>query len=169
MLLTLEKKDDQSIVLENKRVIYSIALKKEEKLFSIYLKNIYDDEVLSFYQIKRWFNLVQPLRCEDFTVFENDDKVGELHNIRDCFEIEYQGVFYRFFGGYHLQKRTIICFDREQQVAEFVFDEVPTVKFKNSCFNSLFGMLLFIFDEIIKEDKFSNEAFVKHYTGVYRI
>lgn len=169
MLLTLGKKDEQSIILENKRSIYSIVLEQEEKLFSIYLKNIYEDEVLSFYQIKRWFNIVQPTRCEDFTIFEKDDKAGELHKAKDFFEIDYQGVYYRFFGGYHLQKRTIICFDREQQVAEFIFGEEPCVKFKNSCFNSLFGMLLYIFNEIIKEDKFSSEAFLKQYVGVYKV
>ena len=63
----------------------------------------------------------------------------------------------------------ILCIDREEQIAEFTFDDTSSVLFQNESSNALFALLLYMFHMHIKEEMFVQEAFVKQYRGVYEV
>lgn len=168
MQLSLVKENGEIYIKENNHAIYKIEEEKEQGLLCVYLKNMYGDEVLGMYQIQKWYSRFLQKRLEDFTIYEKDDKLGELHTFKDGYEVEWQSVYYRFFGGYHATKRTILCFDREQQYAEFVCDNMPMVKFRNTTLNALFALLLYMFDRHLSQDKFAEEAYLYRYQGIYQ-
>lgn len=167
MIFTMSKEEDHYVVKENGRHVFSIAYKSEDKLLSITLKNMYGDEIFGVYQIKKWYSSIKPEIMNDFTIYEREEKLGEIHKKKDCFEILYHDVFYRLYSGNHAAKRTGICFDRKEQIAEFIIDEESTVKFKNASLGVLFCFLMVLMKEFLPQEKFSQEAFFHHYIGLF--
>ena len=170
MRLTLIEKEDGYKILEEGREIYSIREEKEGELLSIYLVNLYGNDTFGFYQIERSFmDKLRQKSMLDFTLYDKDTKLGELHKNKEGYDLSYGDAMYRFFGGKHMQKYKILCIDREEQIAEFTFDDTSSVLFQNESSNALFALLLYMFHMHIKEEMFVQEAFVKQYSGVYEV
>lgn len=168
MRLTLVEKEDGYKILEEGREIYSIREEKEDDLLSIYLVNLYGDDTFGFFQIGRtFFDKLRRKSTMDFTLYDKDTKLGELHKNKEGYDLSYGDAMYRFFGGKHMQKYKILCIDRDEQIADFTFDGGSNVVFQNESSNALFALLLYMFHMYIKEEFFVQEAFVKQYRGVY--
>ena len=168
MLFTLVKQDDTYQVQENGHLIYTIVQEKEGNLTNILLKNPYGDEVLSFYQIKKWYQVLPILQTHEFTMYEQDEKIGEFRKSKNGFDMIYHDVTYHIYGGTHAAKRSAIIFDRQMQVAEFTIDQDScTVNFSNGVFGSIYALCMYLFMEIIIENEFEVEAYLDHYQGMY--
>lgn len=168
MLFTLVKQSDSCQVLENDHLIYTIEQEKEGNLINILLKNPYGDEVLSFYQIKKWYQILPMLQTHEFTMYEQNEKIGEIRKSKHGFDMIYHDVTYHIYGGTHAAKRSMIIFDRQIQVAEFTLEEqCCTVNFSNGVFGSIYAICMYLFMEIIKESEFEEEAYLDHYQGMY--
>lgn len=168
MKFTLRKDNEHTVIEEDGRLVYTIEQDQKDALISIALKNMYGDDVLHFYQIKKWYHLLKIKKINDFTIYEGDEKIGELHKHKDAYVMELHGVLYYVYGGLHAAKKTVIIFDREVQVAQFTLEEDETdVVFTNGIFGSFYALLTYLFKDIIKLDEFSEEAFTDHYKGMY--
>lgn len=168
MKFTLCKENEQYNVREEGRLVYAIDVDKKDSLISVGLKNMYGDDVLHVYQIKKWYHFLKLKKVNDFTIYEGDDKVGELHKQKDGFVMELHEVNYYFYGGVHATKKSVIVFDREVQVAQFTFEEDETsVVFTNGIFGSYYSLLMYLWKEVIKVEEFNEEAFADHYKGMY--
>lgn len=169
MELTIVKEENQYIVKEKNRAIYTIVSDKKDKLLTIQLHNTYGDEVLGFYQIKKWYSTFRSDIANDFTMYRGEEKIGEIHKSNYGFDVIYHGVYYRVFGGTHAGKRVAICFDRETQVAQFTFDQnnTSTARFTNGIFADIFVLMMYAMKEVIKLEAFPEDAFIKHYAGRY--
>lgn len=167
MIFIMKKIDEQYLFYEDDRHIFSVELQHDNKLLSVILKNMYDDEIFGAYQIKKWYSSIKPEIMNAFTLYEHEEKLGEIHKRRGCFEIVYHDVFYRLYSGSHIAKRTAICFDRKEQIAEFVIEEESSVKFKNSSLGVLFCLLMILMKECLPQEKFSKAVFLHHYKGKY--
>ncbi len=168
MLFTLVKQDDRYQVQENGHLIYTIVQEKEGNLINILLKNPYEDVVLSFYQIKKWYHILPVLKSHEFTMYEQEEKIGELRKSKNGFDMIYHDVTYHIYGGRHAAKRSVIIFDRQMQVAEFTIEENScTVNFSNGVFGSIYALCMYLFMEIMKENEFEEEAYLDHYQGMY--
>lgn len=168
MLFTMRKEENHYVIKENGRHVFSVTFRKDDKLLTIILKNMYDDEIFGVYQVKKWYSSFKPEIMHDFTIYEHEEKLGEIHKKKNCFEILYHDVFYRLYSGSHMAKRTAICFDRNEQIAEFIIDEESTVKFKNASLGVLFSFFMVLMKEFLPQDKFSQEAFFHHYIGLFK-
>ena len=166
MKFTLCKDDACFRIEEDGRLIYTIQKDLSDKLVSVALKNSYGDDILHGYQIKKWYHFLMPNRHE-FTLYEGDEKIGELHKNKDGFTLELYGVNYYVYGGKHTAKQTVIVFDRGVQVAEFCIDEEISVTFTNGAFGSMYAFMMYLFTEVIKADEFADEAFDDNYKGMY--
>ncbi|WP_416327241.1 hypothetical protein [[Eubacterium] hominis] len=167
MLFTLKKEEQGFVIEESGHAIYRIAQDTTDKLLSFALKNPYGDEVMNFYQIKKWYQILPVLQTHEFSIYENDVKIGKLEKTKKGFDLILHDVPYHMYGGTHHAMRTVIVFDRETQVAEFTLGEQSSVAFTNGVFGSTYAMLLFLFQEIIKETEFMAEAFQDAYRGMY--
>lgn len=168
MVFTMVKDQDEYIVKEKERTIFKVTFRNEGKLLEATLHNAYGDDVISAFQIKRWYSGIRPQICNDLNLYEGDEKLGELHKKREYIEIKYHDVFYRLYSGMHAGKRTLICFDRSKQIAEFVLEDTCTLRFTNGTLGALFSLVMAFIKEALPQDKFSQEAFLHHYIGVYR-
>lgn len=167
MLFTLKHTDQEFVIEENGHRIYTIAKDPSDKLLSYALKNAYGDDAMNFYQIKKWYQIVPALQKHEFSIFDKDTKIGKLQKAKQGFDLILHDVPYHMYGGIHNTKRSIIVFDRNTQVAEFTIGEESSVAFTNGVFGSIYAMLLFLFQEVIKETEFSEEAFQDSYRGLY--
>ncbi len=168
MELVLCKENGQTIIQENGHAMYTIEEEKEQGLLCVYLKNMYGEEVLGMYQIQKWYTRFIRKHTEDFTIYAKDDKQGEMHGFKEGYEVAWKDVFYRFYGGYHATKKTILCIDKEMQLAEFTMDAKPTVRLRNTSLNAIFALLLYMFDAHLAFDKFEEEAYLYRYKGRYQ-
>lgn len=167
MLFTLNQQDNNAVIEENGHLIYTVEKDTKDKLMSIALKNSYGDEILHFYQIKKWYQLIPALMTNEFMIYEHDEKIGELRKGKKGFDLILHGVCYHMYGGTHATKRSVIVFDRETQVAEFTLGDPCNVSFTNGVFGSLYALLMYLFQTVIKESEFPEEAFQDHYKGMY--
>lgn len=163
MEFTIEKQDGGYVIKEEGRVVFTCDYEVEEKLFSLYLRNIYGNEAVGVYQIKKWYTPFRPSLALDFTIYEGDVKMGELHKIKGGFTFDYQGVTYRFYGGVHASKKTVICFDREEQCAEMVYGDVSRVTFENSTLGATMAILCILLEHFNLIDHFSQDQFLEKY------
>lgn len=168
MIFTMVKEQDAYVVSENGHTVFSINFKNEGKLLEATLQNQYGNDIISVYQIKRWYSTIRPELRNDFNLYEGEEKLGELHKKHDYFEITYHDVFYRIYCGSHAGNRTAICFDRDKQIAEFILEETSTAKFTNGSLGALFALIMALMKEVLPQEKFSQEAFLHHYIGVYK-
>lgn len=168
MRFTMIKVNDHYVVRENERQVFTIEYKKEHKLLTIMLKNMYGDEIFGIYQVKKWYNSIMPEMLSAFAIYEHDEKLGAIYKKHECFEILYHDVVYRLYSGKHSAKRTAICFDRHEQIAEFIIDEESSVKFKNGSLGVLYSFLMVLMKEFVPQEKFSETAFLHHYIGLYK-
>ena len=166
MKLQLIYQDGKAYIKEDNRFIYQIEEEKEQGLLTIHLNNMYGEEIVSVYQVSKLSTMLNKKK-NDFTIYDHDLKLGELHKVDGSYEIQYHGIYYRFFGGLHLTKRHIICFDQEQQIAEFIFDQECVVRFRNITLNPICSLLLYVFDRYIPAEKFSKKEYLYHYRGLY--
>lgn len=167
MEFTIEKVEKGYVVKEEGRIIFSSDYEIDEKLISLYLRNIYGDEAVGIYQIKKWYTPLKPALALDFTIYEGDVKMGELHKIKGGFAFDYQGVSYRFYSGIFASKRRVICFDRTHQVAEMVLDEISTLHFTNSTLGALMSVLCILLKEFTPPERFSQDIFLSKYEESY--
>lgn len=167
MKITLKKEHEKYFIFEDDRKIYYFEETKEQGLISVFLKNMYDEEVRGMYQIQRrnfdFFNK----KSKGYTFYDQDEKLGELHYIKDGFDIKYHDIYYRFFGGKHANKDTVICLDRDVQIAEFVLGEHASVSFRNSNLNAEFAILLYLFNFLLPFKQFDEKAYLFTYKGRY--
>lgn len=167
MQFTLNQQDDRCLIEENGHLIYTVEKDNKDHLMSFVLKNPYGSEVLHFYQIKKWYQQLPVLLKNEFTIYEHDEKIGELRKTKKGFDLVLHGVNYHMYGGVHATKRSVIVFDREMQVAEFTLQKPCSVVFTNGVFGSIYALLMFLFQTVIKEAEFPEEAFQDHYKGMY--
>ena len=165
MEFTMRKDIDEYSIEEQGRCVFRSSYEKEGGLLSIYLKNMYGDDIMGFYQLRKWYSRFRP--CMDFTVYEGDEQIGELKKSRDGYELIYHDVYYRFYCGMHAGRRVVICFDRAQQIAEFVLDDISTLRFKSTTQQALLSLLCVLMKAFLDQEQFSQEAFLHHYIGVY--
>ena len=163
MEFTMRKDIDEYRIEEQGRCVFHASYEKEDGLLSVYLKNMFGDDIMGFYQIRKWYSKFHP--CMNFTVYEGDQQIGELKKSRDGYELLYHDVYYRFYCGMHAGKRVVICFDH--QIAEFVLDEVSVVRFKSTTQQALLSLLCVLMKAFLDQEQFSQEAFLHHYIGVY--
>ena len=162
----IEKKDKLYYIKENGRLVFTSDYCYEEKLLSLYLRNLYGDEALSMFQIKKWYSTIYPSRALDFTIYEQDIKMGELHSFKGGFEFIYQGVAYRFYSGMVDGVRVVKCFDRDKICATMVFDNEIKLSFSNSTLGSLLSILAILLHGFIKCEHFSQELFISKCTNL---
>lgn len=169
MRLSIVKKEDGFAIIEEGRIIYYIREEKEQELLSISLLNMYKDETLGLFQIQpTWIDRLKKKKAIEFTLYDKEVKLGELHKNKNGYELTYGDAIYRFFGGMHIHDFQILCFDRLHQIAEFAFhEEEGSVRFHNESANALFALLLYVFQQHIDPSCFLPEAFVQNYRGVY--
>lgn len=165
MEFTMQKVIDEYYIMENDRHVFTVSYEKENGLLSIYLKNMFGDEILGLYQVRKWYSRVHS--CMNFMIYENDQQIGELKKNKDGFELVYHDVYYRFYCGQHAGDRMVICFDRNHQIAEFTFDEITKIKFCNTTLQGLLSLLCMTMKVFIDQEHFSEKAFQHHYLGVY--
>lgn len=167
MEFIIEKSESGYIMKEDDRVIFTCDCSYDEKLLSVYLRNVYGDEALAVYQIKKWYSTVVPSITNDFTIYEGDNKMGELHKTKGGFEFAYQGVLYRFYGGEFESVKKVICFDRTHQCAEMMLEEPSIVRFSNSTLGALMALLCVVLKECSLTDQFSQEMFLEKHDVAY--
>lgn len=160
MEFIIEKKDSIYSIKEDGRTIFTCDHSYDDKLLSLYLRNIYGDEALSVFQIKKWYSTIQPGRALDFTIYEQDAKMGELHGIKGAFEFAFQGVTYRFYSGLENGVRIVKCFDREKCCGIMELGETCKVSFYNSTLGSLMSILTVLLDGYIKHEHFSQDLYL---------
>ncbi len=165
MEFTMQKVIDEYYIMEKDRHVFTVSYEKEDGLLSIYLKNMFDDEILGLYQVKKWYSRMHS--CMNFMIYEKDRQIGELIKNKDGFELVYHDIYYRFYCGQHAGNRMVICFDRDHQIAEFTFDEISRIRFYNTTLQGLFSLLCVAMKAFIAQEHFSESAFQHHYAGVY--
>lgn len=168
MEFTIKKVQEHYDICEGKNTVFTIDYVNENKLLSLYLRNMYGDEVLGFYQIKKWYSGVRASRTCDFTLYEKDVKLGELHPIKDGFELIYHDVLYRFYCGDHAGKRTLAVYDREEQVANMVMGEETVLCFQGGSFSAMLALSCILMKDFLPQEKFTQAGFMKKYTGIYK-
>lgn len=168
MYLTIDNDGHHYTVKEGKRIIYTIVCTKEDHLASIVVKNIYGEDVMGAYQIKRWFSKIRPHAIHDFTLYINDDKIGELHKCNTGYEATYHDTYYHFIGGEHLGKQCVLCFDKHHQEAEMFIGNNGSLRFRNTAMNAFFSLMNVVIREYIDGKCFPQQAFLDHYDGSYK-
>ena len=68
-------------------------------------------------------------------------------------EVAWKDVFIAFMVVI-MPPKTILCIDKEMQLAEFTMDAKPTVRLRNTSLNAIFALLLYMFDAHLAFDKF---------------
>ncbi|MEG0328912.1 MAG: hypothetical protein RSC10_09960 [Longicatena sp.] len=167
MKFEMSKVENQYLIKEENRTVFHVDSEIDGKLLSLYVKNLYEDEILACYQIKKWYNIVKANLATDFTIYEGDNKLGELHSIKDGYQMVYHEVLYRFYCGEHLNKRTLLVFDRDIQIAEIILDEISTLRFSNGALASLFVAMSVLVKDYLPTKAFSQAGFDKKYIGCY--
>lgn len=165
MQLTMKKKIDSYQILEKGRVVFTAGYEKEGKLLSLTLYNMFQDPVLQFYQLRKRFPFSRT--GMDFVVYEDEREIGSILKKKDGYELVYHDVYYRFYSGLHAGKRTVICFDKQRQIGEFILDEISEVTFKNTTLQGLLALMMMLMKAFLDQEQFSQEAFLHHYVGVY--
>ena len=155
-------------VYEGDRCIYRILHDTSDALFSVALQNPYGDEVMAFYQIKRWYHSLRFIKQKDLTIYEGENKLGELHKGKDGYVLTLHGVDYYLYGGMHSAKKTVSVYERDVQMAEFTIEEKHvSVTFTNGVFGSLFALFMYVLYVFLPIEDFNEEAFREHYQGMY--
>lgn len=167
MKLHYVKEKDRYMIYEHEQLLFKITTEKQKGLLTLYLYNVYDECMMGFYQIEKWYHSLIKLDISDFTIYRKDDKLGELHKLDGGFEIAYYGVFYRFYGGLHQQKRQILCLDKEKVCAQLYLDE-QKVLFYSRKEQAFFALLLVLFSEYIPFKRCKQAYFQKYYHGVFQ-
>lgn len=167
MEFTIAKKEQGYEVLEEGRVIFTCDYEYEERLLSVHLRNIYGDEAISIYQIKKWYSPLKPKLAVDFTIYEGEVKMGELHKTKGFFTFDFQGVSYSFFGGVHASKHKIICFDRDHMCAQMELGKPSTLRFENSTLGAMMSILCVLLEEFQLLEHFSQDLFLQRYEQAF--
>lgn len=163
MQFTIEKIEQTYIIKEAGRTIFTSDYHYDDKLLSLYLRNIYGDEALALYEIKKWHSVVRTSIAQDFTIYEGDVKMGELHKIKGGYEFDFQGVRYHFYGGVMGANKKVICFDRNEQCAEMTFNQTLSVRFTNSTLGALMSLFCVLLHEFSLIDRCSQDVFLEKY------
>lgn len=164
MEFTMIKDGEQYVIKEDTRVVFTCDYTLEDRLLSIYLRNIYGDEAIGVYQIKKWYTRFRPALALDFTIYEGEVKMGELHKIKGGFTFDYQGVTYRLYGGVWTSKKIVLCFDREMLCTTMVYDEATsTIRFHNTTLGATMAILCVLFKDFHLMDHFSQDSFLRKY------
>ena len=50
----IQKQEQKYLIKEDGRIVFYGDYEIEEKLISLYLRNIYGDEAIGLYQVKKW-------------------------------------------------------------------------------------------------------------------
>ena len=166
MKISLVKEDDTIYALEDERKIYCFEESKEQRLITVVLKNMYGEEVRAMYQIQRSPLKYFSKKHKGYTFYDHDDKLGELHYTKEGFEIKFHDIYYRFYGGLHANKKTVLCFDRDVEIAEFTLGEQPYVKFRNTNLNAGFTILLYLFNYLLPFEQFDEKVYLHSYKGM---
>lgn len=165
MEFTVSKDIDTYKITENKRMVFHVTYVKEHGMVSMYLKNMYDDTVMGIYEIHKWYSRLHSFM--EFALYEGDELVGELKKTRKGYELVYHDMYYQFYCGIHAGKRMVICFDHDEQIGEFTFDDISRIKFKQTSLQGVWTLVAVLMKAFIDEEHFSPEAFFQHYLGVY--
>lgn len=168
MEFTIVKRETKYQILENSKLIFTADFTYENKLLCVYLRNLYGDEVFGCYQIKKWYNYVKTDIALSFTIYHENEKLGELHKHNNGFELNFHGLRYRYFGGSHAGIHTIICFDRDLQIGEIQYlNEKATIRFTHESLGALHAMMAVLFFDFIKAKSFKRFGFINKYQGTF--
>ena len=60
MEFTMRKDIDEYRIEEQERCVFRASYEKEDGLLSVYLKNMFGDDIMGFYQIRKWYSKFHP-------------------------------------------------------------------------------------------------------------
>lgn len=158
----IQKQEQKYLIKEDGRIVFYGDYEIEEKLISLYLRNIYGDEAIGLYQVKKWYTGIFPKLSQSYTIYEQENKLGELQNASKGIRLmEYQGITYRFYGGVHGSSYEMLCYERNRLCAKMLFDDEVTVEFYNSSMGALFAALAVLCKEFRLYEGLSQTAFME--------
>lgn len=167
MQLKYRNNNNKIAILEEDHEIFQIYKNFDDKLLKVTLCNSYGSESLQFYQIKKWYSKLKPDFKHEFTIYEDEQKIGKLVKSRGCYFLFMHGVKYSIYAGTVSMKREMICFDRDLEIADFNFNE-DMMNISRNYQSAIFSSIYYIFKEIVNPKSFSQDLFLRRYNKVYK-
>lgn len=149
MKITGKKETDTYAFYEDERKIYTIKDQSEKGLIRLTLYNQLNHEVYEVFQLINWKDRFRKYKY-DFAVYEGEDKIAEFTSLKNGYEVEYYGVYYRIELGTYEEKPCLFVKKSQSNVDYYIIDDELTLVLNHSndhalhiCFAYLFKMYLY--------------------------